>query len=292
MIPEAIVNFVNRQNRTHYILLPDRLCGESGQSALLTDQKRDRYYLKWGRGEEFNSKRALRIVRTLRGRGYPASEFILRGDYRRDEFTIQKPLPGRKVVTLTNQLIIGILALNDLQKGAARQLDGDWPNDIVKSLREGSPEWCLHKSLETYSAETRGILDEIRRLGDASVPKRIPATDAVHWDFSVPNLLRQRDTISGVFDWEGCRKGDRGFDLVTLAFYSLERPSTARRLLDHAHSISGARAVAFYLAHMVLRQLDWSIRHDDQVEIQRYLKIARRAMETVRDLADKQRGPS
>lgn len=55
--------------------------------------------------------------------------------------------------------------------------------------------------------------------------------------------------------------GDRAFDLATMLFYLYDRDDIRERLRGRALELSNERALDAYLAHMLLRQVDWSLRH-------------------------------
>ncbi len=69
--------------------------------------------------------------------------------------------------------------------------------------------------------------------------------------------------------------GDRAFDLATLLFYFYDHDEIRgqrARLLD----LAGPPAACAYLAHMVLRQVDWSLRHHPAAATtRRHLRLAR-----------------
>ena len=70
---------------------------------------------------------------------------------------------------------------------------------------------------------------------------------------------RDGDQITGVVDWEGSTTGDAAFDLVTHAFYTYD-PSVARPVARRRARAPIPARSQLYAAHMVLRQVDWSIR--------------------------------
>ena len=89
-------------------------------------------------------------------------------------------------------------------------------------------------------------------------------------------------------DWEGSRAEDRAFDLATLWFSADDAPDGPRPGLQvrlwralRARATRGLRRV--YLARLILRQVDWSIRCRDRATLTRY---QRRAEATLRRLAD------
>jgi aminoglycoside phosphotransferase (APT) family kinase protein len=65
--------------------------------------------------------------------------------------------------------------------------------------------------------------------------------------------------ITGVIDFQGATSGDATFDLVTAALYNFDTEVRAAGLAE-ARRRTDPRAVALYAAHIVLRQVDWSLR--------------------------------
>ena len=288
----AAVAAINEHHGTRYRLAGPMPGGESGATHLIADEAGVQFILKWGNGPEFHVRRTIAIVGRLRAGGYPAPEFVLASsDQETPHYLIQRIMPGIRATVLNRRLLDRIIELNRLQENAATGFAEDWPVSIVETIERGHTEWCVHSSLESYSSETAGMLSELKRTAEEVRRQTFRQHDAVHFDFSTANILLDGDEITGVIDWNGCRAGDRAFDLVTMGFYALEDRATSTWLLNHARSISNPGAVALYLAHVVLRQVDWSIRHHDEAAIARYLAIARIAMEIIRDLTAKERTP-
>jgi hypothetical protein len=70
--------------------------------------------------------------------------------------------------------------------------------------------------------------------------------------------------------------GDRAFDLATLAFYVYDAGELRRPILARLSSLASWAAVRAYLAHMVLRQVEWSVRHYPRALATRHhLRLAR-----------------
>src|SRR5262249_51951829 len=138
----------------------------------------------------------------------------------------------------------------------------DWVEHIVTSITEGCVGYCEHAAMQAHSDGTRALLDRLRRVADARRDVDVPRNDAVHYDFSPYNVLVHEEDITGVVDWGGARLGDNAFDLVTMAFYTYRDP-VRDALLAVAKEFTSPAAVELYVAHMVLRQTDWSLRHDD-----------------------------
>ena len=85
--------------------------------------------------------------------------------------------------------------------------------------------------------------------------------------------------------WQGSTGStDRALDLATLLFYLYDhddiRDLPRARLLE----LAGSQAARAYLAHMVLRQVDWSLRHHPAAAItRRHLGLARLVMSDITD---------
>jgi aminoglycoside phosphotransferase (APT) family kinase protein len=137
----------------------------------------------------------------------------------------------------------------------------------------GFPNFCNIETLRSYSAESAAMLDSLQRIVTAHAHECPQRNDIVHFDFHTNNILMEGDRITGVIDWEGSVSGDCAFDLATMLFYVWPfeelRDQLWRVLLDRAPR--GAAAV--YLAHMIVRQLDWSMRNHPSDEVTRYLRI-------------------
>ena len=260
--------------------------GESGCTHSILDDQGIELILKWGEGSEFRVRPTLEITRRLRALAYPAPEFILASSGNEVRYLVQRMLPGRAGAALTPALLERVVELNRLQDEAASDFVEGWPARIVESVEKGFEDWCVHDSLATHSRQTAALLGEVRRVVAGVAGAHFRTADAVHFDFSTANLLVEHGEVSGVIDWNGCCAGDRAFDLTTLAFYALEEPDVATWLLDRAREISSAPAIALYLAHLIVRQLDWSIRNHDQPTITRYLNISLSALRVMRELPD------
>jgi aminoglycoside phosphotransferase (APT) family kinase protein len=133
----------------------------------------------------------------------------------------------------------------------------------------------LHQPLRDYDRRTAALLATIRATGETVGD--LPSTDVVHIDFQHRNVLLAEEVVAAVIDWEGCRSGDAAFDLVTLAFgLTVARvPATARdRVWDEIRSRAAPEALRAYVAHMALRQVDWSIRHRTAEDVDHWLAVS------------------
>ena len=113
--------------------------------------------------------------------------------------------------------------------------------------------------------------------------RRPDASDVVHFDLNPANILHVDGRLTGVVDWTvpftGAAQGDRGFDVATLLFYVYDVDATRHQLWACVLDISGLAWTAIDLAHLVLRQVEWSMRHrPGSAEEERFLGIADRVL--------------
>ena len=208
----------------------------------------------------------------LRDRAYPAARFQAIGATMRFGFWIQERLPGRPLgldygepdYDGISRLLPDLFRLNDAQAWLG---DGsaDWAALISQTLTAGGDGYCLHATLEA-SPDTRDLLAALRRVGDSCCPAIPAAADFVHFDFHFQNLLHSADpagdSITGVIDINPpLLAGDRAFDLATLLFYVYDHEVLRRRIGAQLLELAGSRVARAYLAHMVLRQVEWSVRN-------------------------------
>lgn len=96
-------------------------------------------------------------------------------------------------------------------------------------------------------------------------------------------MLHETGVLTGIVDWNvpfvGAAQGDRGFDVATFLFYTYDIEATRDQLWERAISISGEAWTAVYLAHLVLRQVEWTVRHrPGSEEEHRFISISRRIL--------------
>jgi Phosphotransferase enzyme family len=237
--------------------------GESASTFLATGRDGTASVLKISPDAAGDSAGRLRqLVTRLRRRGYPAARLLASGQVAGQTFWLQEQLPGTVLerVPVPGWLIPEVLRLNDAQAGlgdGTRQLSGL----IAATLTTGGDGYCVHATLQAR-ADTRDLLAVVRQTAGrclAAVPER---DDFVHYDFTLANLLTTGPGISGVIDINPpALTGDRAFDLATMMFYLYDRHDIRERLRGRALELTSRRALSAYLAHMLLRQVDWSLRH-------------------------------
>jgi hypothetical protein len=64
------------------------------------------------------------------------------------------------------------------------------------------------------------------------------------------------------------------FDVATMLFYSYADPAVRSQLWQTIQEQSGPEGGAVYLAHLIHRQVDWSIRYHTAEAIEHWLAIA------------------
>jgi aminoglycoside phosphotransferase len=202
------------------------------------------------------------ITRALRTRGCPVPAVLEHGSVSGLRYELIELLPGEPVRQVTPVLVPEILSVHELLYDLGGPGRAPWIDDMVTSVTEGRSGYCEHAALRARHPE---LLDRLRATAARAEDADTPTTDAVHYDFSPLNILAAGDRVTGVVDWNGATTGDASFDLVTLAFYT-DDPEAHATLLDRARARTDPRALHLYAAHMVLRQLDWSLRyHPDQL---------------------------
>ncbi len=235
--------------------------GESARTFLATGRDGAVSVLKIGPGAAGDSVGRLgELVTRLRRRGYPAARLLGSGQVAGLTFWLQERLPGTVLAEVPGWLLPEVTRLNDAQAGlgdGACRLSGL----LAATLTAGGDGYCLHSTLEARP-DTRDLLAVVRQTADrclAAVPER---ADFVHYDFSLANLFGDRTGVCGVIDINPpTLTGDRAFDLATMLFYLYDRDGLRERLRDRALELTDRRALSAYLAHMMLRQVDWSLRH-------------------------------
>jgi hypothetical protein len=215
------------------------------------------------------------LVDCVQGLGYPApcvreAGFLADGS----RFEVQDLVPGAPVGQITAAHLPAVRALIEMQRGAAMEsLAGHtFLDDMVGTVVEGADGYCEHDAMRRHSDATRALLDRLMRIAEAARDARVPIRDVVHYDFSPLNILAEGDRITGVVDWGGVQAGDASFDLVTLAFYTYDF-AVRDELLATTRGRTPPRAIALYAAHMTLRQVDWSLRHQTETDVEWFMGI-------------------
>lgn len=223
------------------------------------------------------------VLARLRDRGYPAPRFLAVGHVTGLVFWVQERLSGSALDSgqpepdraMLTRLLPELLRLNDAQAGLGTGTGG-WPDLITRTLASGGDGYCLHSTLQARPG-TRDLLRVLRRIGGRCCPAIPAGGDFVHYDFTPANLLSDGTAITGVIDVNPpVLAGDRAFDLATLLFYLYDLDDIRGPLRAGLMDLAGPEAACAYLAHMVLRQVDWSLRfHPAAAATRRHLRLAK-----------------
>jgi hypothetical protein len=272
----AIVAFINAQHGTTFRISERYLGGEQGASAL-TNAESVRFILKWTPGAQDFGRlpEILKLVGRLRNRWYPVPRYVIRGLHPAGRYVIQAALPGAPVKRLTPAQVEQILALNERQRDLAPADAPPWPAVLVEVALNGGNGYCLLDPMRQHGPDTARLLDLVQELAARHQHVAAPTTDVVHFDLNPTNILAQPDRITGVVDWDGARTGDRAFDLATLLFYVYDQEAPREALWQRLAAIAEPGAIVLYVAHLIHRQADWSLRHHDAATVAFWLERAR-----------------
>jgi len=256
-------------------LTDERLQGES-RSAFAVAADGEEFVLKLvpaaGRALD-NQQRLIRMVGSLRRRGYPAPEYVGTGESGDTVFTLQRRLPGRTLdqgpgtppaPALFAAILPGLLTAVELQRDAGHLARPPWPAWLLDTIEEGGDGYCLHATMR-QAPRPAALLGRLQSLARRNRRDRARTRDVMHFDMNPANILHTRGRLSGVVDWnipfDGAGQGDCGFDIATLLFYTYDIEQTRDVLWQQALQVSGLAWTTVYLCHLSLRQVEWSRRH-------------------------------
>lgn len=272
VIPEELLQRVNMLHSTTFTLLERYVVGEQGAFAI-ADVEGNQYVLKWKYGEQ-HLKRMLEakaVTDVLLSVGYPASHFHFIGCVLECVYSVQMAIPGIPVYPTSIALIPRLLELNKLQAGQALLGQRSWHDEVVNTVLFGGDGYCLHASLQQYSYNTANLLKKLQMLVSKYQTEAHRTNDIVHGDFQQANILVHNNQVSGIIDWDAPYAGDRIFDVATLLFYSYDVPEIREHLWSYALEHTSFKLLSVYFAHLILRQVDWSLRYHDKATSKRYI---------------------
>ncbi len=220
------------------------------------------------------------LTDALRARGYPVPAIHAAGTLDGTSYEVQQRMPGAPLEQATPAHLDAITELIRLQRAVGLPGRGPWLEHMVVSVVEGCTGYCEHDAMRVHSDQTRAMLERLRRIADRACGTDVAGTDVVHYDFSPYNVLVDGTRITGVVDWDGATNGDAAFDLVTLAAFTYDY-AVRDQLLEVAARTTDSRAIALYAAHMVLRQVDWSLRNHGEAEVEWFMGVGTDLLEAV-----------
>lgn len=278
----TLVAFINAEHGATF-RLTDRLLHGRRNVAGLYNANGTRFIVKWSPGVEDLDRlaEASRLVDRLRSRWYPVPRYVFRGLHAGGRYVVQTGLPGAPVTRLSPSQVDQLVALNEVQREQAVPPAEVWPTRVIVDVLEGGAGYCLLEPMRRHSTTTARLLDLVQALVAEHRDVTTPTSDIVHFDFQQNNMLGLSGKISGVVDWDGVQIGDRAFDLATLLFYAFEQEAVGETLWARATAITDPAAIAIYLAHLIHRQVDWSIRFGDPAIIERSLERTRRIWQEI-----------
>jgi hypothetical protein len=270
-----ILAAINQQHGTAFVLLDRYATGEQGAYAL-ANATGDRFVLKWAADRSVLTRyqRAQQITDRLRALGYPAPQHVLVGCTTNAAYAIQRALPGQPMEQLPPALVADFLMLNERQRDQARLERLTWPEPVVHPVLFGGDGFCLLEPMQTYSTITAEMLQAVQTIVRRSADQIAPQADIVHYDCNPANVLADAAAMSGIIDWDGWCAGDRIFDVATMLFYSYTDLAVRNQLWQTIVEQSGPASGAVYLAHLIHRQVEWSIRYHPPETIERWLMLA------------------
>jgi hypothetical protein len=288
MQPQQLLALVNARHDTTFELVGRYPRGENGAFAVVDHAGRCGVLKQELAARELGRLREIAaITARLRDGGYPAPEYLVVGDTLGACYSIQEELPGAPLPHIPAALIPPLIDLNLAQRGQGSIAPdrGEWPGRVIEPVLHGGDGYCLLAPLRAYSSATAELLDALQALVTAGADARYETDDIVHFDFNPANILIDDGCVGGVVDWQDPCAGDCAFDLVTLFYYSYDDSPDVRALLWR-HLIARVSPVVLgvYLAHMVLRQVDWSIRFYDDATVERWLRVSRAVLRDTRAL--------
>lgn len=227
---------------------------------------------------------ALSILTT---RGYPVPRTLWRGALDEKWFVVvQDRMPGEPLTTLDASTLDALFSLVDLQAApgiSAGGWDTSWWIAVV--LFEGWEGWW--KSVQICAPETE------RRLRSFLQPAwglRLPASDLVHGDLNLTNVLCHEGTITGVVDWDDVGVGSRAADLTSLLFdwhrlrlvqESVTSQDIGDRLVRRIIELVGVRGLSCTVTYGAIARIALSAQRGEQEAI----SIWRQVSEAIVDVA-------
>ncbi len=286
MNAEEVLAHINAQRGTSYRIVGRYAQGESRAAMRVADSHGNGFVLKFGASTNVEVRDAHpgRTTARLRSLGYLAPEYVTVGIAGETWYVLQTAMRGDPIGNRVSlALLPQLLHLNDLQRGQGESTSQE-PDRIIRGVMEGYAGYCIIDTLRTYSTESAAMLEASQRIVTTHASDCPRRNDIVHFDFHTNNILMEDGRISGVIDWEGSVSGDCSFDLATMLFYTWPFTDFREALLQALLAHTSRGAVAVYLAHMIVRQLDWSMRHHDAATVSHYLDRARAIMRAIEQL--------
>jgi hypothetical protein len=222
-------------------------------------------------------------------RGYPVPRLLWRGPLDAGWFVVvQGRLPGQPLRTLDAPTQDRLLALVELQADQAPRLgEGGWDVSwwIGVVLFEGWEHWWDATELAAPQTGRR-----LRAFLQPAWGHRLPATDLVHGDLNLTNLLAEHGVITGVVDWDDLGVGCRTTDLAGLLFewYRLHlageaalAPDGAERLVRRIEEIAGDQGLRCVVAYGAVARLGLAARRNRSHALQTWRHVTEALLDSL-----------
>lgn len=281
----AATEMLSAATATPYALVGDLVGGETGATEIRrADGKR--FVLKWDEDDSSQARRRLGAqlaerLRTEAGWPAPVQELL---DIDGTLLIVQEFMPGSNVEHLSHDIVDRVLELHHARLGLTVADSGEWgqwSSYLLRTLTHGAGGYCLHEPLRTFDARTRTVIERVEEIGRSTDPCDLAGCDIIHFDLHPGNLLHADGHLSAVVDMDYVRIGDAEFDLTTLAIASLGAgadPGVRERLFGHGIEALPSSKRDTYIAHLLLRNLDWAIRKSRRSDIEFWLSQTERLM--------------
>lgn len=216
----ALLQHINERHGSAFSFL-GRCAGGTHGAYELTEPQGRRAILKYGLGQEWLTRVTLAaaIAEPLRFIGYPIPRDLFRGMapgdfwYQIQEFVFGTPMS----LPLSSIDLDHLLALNELQANlcsSEQQAWPDWSGYVHDVIFAGASGWV--DALQTYSGETRSLLQALHAAAQPYEHASLSGTDVVHGDFLPANVLLQDHRVFAVIDFSQAGCGTRAYDLARL----------------------------------------------------------------------------
>ena len=237
-----------------HVILPD---GRAGVMKWSEDPAAD-VRLSW----------TLAAIGALRQRGYPIPPYEPLVDGAGAWVVLQEAVDGALSDQVSDELVERIVQLSERQAGVADALGpspghAPWGEAVMADLTRERP--------------ARLLLPERPPVSAASFHDH----DAMHLDLHHQNVLQLDGRLHAVIDWEGCRPGDRVYDLVVFAVCLAAAQASDEAKADLWGYIRAWRpppVVAAYTVLIGLRLIDWSLQPGTPYAPELWLSEVRRQL--------------
>lgn len=207
---------------------------------------------------------ALDHMATMRQRGVPIPDVRERGQLAGSDYLVYEFLQGRWPRRVTSRVMGELVAVVDAEAGAAGLVGADdWHTALNTMLSKGDALFDIDPTVVEALPVGAQLLGEARTRLERCGPADLPGIDVMHADFAPENALVHKGHLTGIVDWERCRAGDAGFDLVGVLFDvevgGKAAPTVRRELTEALRERMAPQVLALYIAVYAVRYASWAI---------------------------------